>query len=136
MIIYMMYEISNYAKKGYESKHNLNYWNQGYYLGFGVSAASYINGRRYANISNINEYIEKINNLQSVVEYVDEMDKLSTIKEYVILRLRLANGIDVKKFKDKFKIDIFDIFKIEIDDLINKKLIKEGFLWKKIMKFF
>ena len=59
---YNHYEISNFAKKGFESKHNLNCWNQSEYLGFGVSAHSYVNGRRYCNISNIEKYIENIKN--------------------------------------------------------------------------
>ncbi len=121
---YNMYEISNYSKEGYESKHNLNYWNQGYYLGFGVSAASYINGKRYSNICNIKEYINKINNFEDVVKETEELDKLDTLREYIILKLRLIKGIDIKEFKSKFKIDIFDMFKTEIDELLNKKLLE------------
>ncbi len=121
---YNMYEISNYSKPGYESKHNLTYWNQGYYLGFGVSAASYINGKRYSNVCNINEYIEKISNNQSVILETEELDKLDTLKEYIILKLRLTDGINVDEFKNRFKIDIFDIFKKEIEELISNKLLE------------
>ena len=121
---YNMYEISNYSKEGYESKHNLNYWNQGYYLGFGAAAASYINGKRYSNISNIHKYIEKINNSTDVVSDFEELDKLDTIKEYIILKLRLNAGLNTDEFYSKFKTDIFDMFKTEIDYLITKKLIE------------
>ena len=56
---YNRYEISNYAKPGYESKHNLKYWNQQEYLGFGVSAHSYFDGKRFSNTDNLEKYIEK-----------------------------------------------------------------------------
>ncbi len=120
---YNMYEISNYAKEGYESKHNLTYWNQEYYLGFGVSAASYINGKRYSNINNINEYIDGINNFKSVIKESSDLDKLDTIKEYIILKLRLIKGVNIHDFYSKFKVNLFDIFKEEINDLIDKELL-------------
>lgn len=121
---YNMYEISNYSKKGYESKHNTNYWNQGCYLGFGCAAASYINSKRYTNISNIEEYIEKVNNNEDLIEYSEELDKLGTIKEYIILKLRLNKGLDTAEFYNKFKTNIFDMFKIEIEELVSRKLLE------------
>ena len=120
---YNMYEISNYAKKGYESKHNLTYWNQEYYLGFGVSAASYINGKRYSNINNINEYIDGINNFKSVIKESSDLDKLDTIKEYIILKLRLIKGVNIHDFYNKFKVNLLDMFGEEINDLIDKELL-------------
>ena len=118
-----MYEISNYAKEGYESKHNLTYWNQEYYLGFGVSAASYINGKRYSNINNINEYIDGINNFKSVIKESSDLDKLDTIKEYIILKLRLIKGVNIHDFYNKFKVNLLDMFGEEINDLIDKELL-------------
>lgn len=121
---YNMYEISNYSKKGYESKHNLTYWNQGCYLGFGVSAASYINGKRYSNICNIKEYINRMSNSKTVILETEELDKLDTLKEYIILKLRLIDGLSIKDFKNRFKVDIFDMFKQEIDELISNNLLE------------
>ena len=123
---YNMYEISNYAKAGFESKHNLVYWNQGRYLGFGVSAASYINGKRYSNVTDIKEYVEKINNNKSVILETEELDKLDTLKEYIILKLRLSDGISLNEFKAKFKIDIYDMFRQELDELVNNKLLEKN----------
>ena len=120
-----LYEISNYSKHGYESKHNLNYWNQGSYLGFGVSSASYFNGKRYSNISEIEKYIENINSCKQVVEEEEELDKLATLKEYIILKLRLKDGINLNEFKSRFKLDIFDIFKPELNELLENKLIEK-----------
>lgn len=121
---YNMYEISNYAKIGYESKHNLNYWNQGIYVGFGCAAASFINGKRYTNISNIHEYISRVNDSKDLIEEAEELDKLSTIKEYIILKLRLTDGIDVVEFYNKFKTQIYDMYKIEIEELIQNNLLE------------
>jgi len=121
---YNMYEISNYSIPGYESKHNLNYWNQGCYLGFGCSAASFINGKRYTNISNINEYISRVTNFEDLIADSEQLDKLDTIKEYIILKLRLTDGIKLNEFYNKFKVDIFDMYKIEIDELIQKNLLE------------
>ena len=122
---YNMYEISNYAKENFESKHNLSYWNQEYYLGFGVSAASYINGKRYSNINNIKEYIEDINSFKSVIKESSDLDKLDTIKEYIILKLRLNTGINIQEFYNKFKVNLFDMFSEEINDLLNKGLLEK-----------
>ena len=121
---YNLYEISNYSKKGYESKHNLTYWNQKHYLGFGCAAASFFNGKRYTNIPDIKEYISRVNNSQDLIYEFEELDKLSMIKEYIILKLRLTEGINVIEFENKFKTNIFDMFKAEINQLISDKLLE------------
>ena len=118
------YEISNYAKKDYYSKHNLSYWNQVEYLGVGAAAASYINNTRYTNISDINKYIEYLNSGVNIKEEIEELDKLDLIKEYIILRLRLKNGINFEDFKLRFKQDIMNLYKQQIENLINKGLLE------------
>lgn len=117
------YEISNYSLKGYESKHNLVYWNQEKYLGFGASASSFFYGCRYKNTDNINEYINGIFNDEDIVIQREQLDKLSLMKEYIILKLRLKSGIDVLSFNKKFDTNIFDLFKQEFDYFINNGLI-------------
>ena len=123
---FVRYEISNYAKPGFESKHNLKYWNQEQYLGFGAAASSFISSRRSTNISDIDKYIENIQKGISTNELVEEMDKLDLIKEYIILRLRLAKGIDSDLFRNKFKMDLNELFGDKI-----KILIEKGLLYKK-----
>lgn len=120
---FLQYEISNFAKEGFESKHNLNYWNQGMYLGFGVNASSFLNGVRYSNVKEIEKYIDLITTNQSVLEEKIELDKLDLMKEFVILKLRLICGININEFKSRFKIDIYNIFKKEIDKLVNLELL-------------
>lgn len=117
------YEISNYSLEGYESKHNLLYWNQEKYLGFGANASSFFYGSRYTNTDNIDKYIDGIFNDRNIVIQKEELDKLALIKEYIILKLRLETGIDIKKFNQKFDTDIFDLFKQEFDHFIQNGLI-------------
>ncbi|MDD3304012.1 MAG: radical SAM family heme chaperone HemW [Clostridia bacterium] len=117
------YEISNFAKPGYESLHNLNYWNQGEYLGFGVAASSFFDGSRYTNTNSIEDYIESMATSTSTVIEKDDLDKLDLMKEYIILKLRLKEGIDIDKFKTKFNSDIFDLFEQELDYLISNRLL-------------
>lgn len=117
------YEISNFSLPGYESKHNLMYWNQEKYLGFGVGASSFFYGSRYKNIECIDKYINGIYNDQNIILEKDELDKLNLMKEYIILNLRLTKGVNIKDFYKKFGKDIFDLFKSEFDNLISNNLI-------------
>lgn len=117
------YEISNYSRPGFESKHNLKYWNKQEYLGFGAAAASYISSSRYTNVSDIQEYINGINNNFSVIFEREELDDIEDLKEYIILKLRLAEGISISEFKTKYNKNILEIYKREIDELIKIGLI-------------
>ena len=119
------YEISNYAIPGFESKHNLCYWNQEKYLGFGVNASSFFNLKRYTNTKDINEYINGIKNNLNIIVESEELDKLALMKEYVILKLRLKSGINKNEFKEKFNVYIYDIFNTEFTSLKNDNLVIE-----------
>ena len=110
------YEVSNYSKTGYESKHNLTYWMNNEYYGFGLSAAGYIGDIRYTNTKNLSKYIS--NEYDRKEEILKKEDK---IKYELILGFRLIKGINKNNFKDKYGIDILDINNI-------KKLILEGYL--------
>lgn len=120
---YNKYEISNYSQPSFESKHNLCYWNQDKYLGFGVNASSFFNLKRYKNTSSIEKYINGINNNQNIIEESEELDKLGLMKEYAILKLRLKKGINILEFKERFDTDIFDIFNTELASLKKDNLI-------------
>jgi len=95
------YELSNWAKEGYQCKHNLFYWTGEEFLGIGVSAWSLINNERFGNTKNLYEYMEKINKGQSAVLFRDKLSPQEKRKEKIILGLRLAEGIDIKLVKDK-----------------------------------
>lgn len=124
---YHRYEISNYALKGYESKHNLRYWNQELYLGFGSGASSFFGGARYSNIKNVEKYVECIENNCSTIddESYEELDLLSLMKESVMLSLRKTEGLDITKFNNKYKKDVYEIFGEELKELENNKLIEK-----------
>lgn len=116
---YVQYEISNFSKKGYESKHNLKYWNCDEYIGLGISAHSYLNGIRFFNTSDFCEYLN--DNFHSNEKNVlSEDDKIS---EYIIMRLRLSDGINEKEFFNKFKKDFYTSYKDIIDKFIKNDLM-------------
>lgn len=123
---FMQYEISNYSKKGKESKHNLNCWNQEEYLAFGLAAHSYFNNVRFSNIIYLNKYIENIEkgNLIKNIEINEVQDKSSKMKEYMMIGLRKIEGISISEFERKFEINPLFYFRFEIEELVNKDLIE------------
>ena len=121
---YKHYEISNFCKDGYESKHNMAYWKQKEYYGFGAGASSYLDGKRYTNISNLNEYIEKIK-IDKEVSIIEEEETIdSKINEYMMLGLRLVDGINIQEVNEKFGIDVLERYKESLSKLINLGLIE------------
>lgn len=118
---YIHYEISNFCKNGFTSKHNINCWEQKEYIGFGAGAHSYINLKRFSNICDIKKYI---NNRKENITIHEIQDKNMQMKEYMILALRKLDGINLKQFKEKFNTDATTIFEKEIDKLIKEELIK------------
>ena len=122
---YKHYEISNFAKEGYESKHNFDCWNQKEYKGFGLAAHSYINDIRFSNICDLNSYIENIekgNFEKNIVIEERKQTKEEKQKEYMLLGLRKIDGIKITDFENKFNVSI-NIFKNEIEKLLDEKLI-------------
>ena len=123
---YIHYEISNFAKEGYESKHNLNCWNQKEYLGFGVASHSYFKNKRYCNTNCIEEYCknineENMNKNRTICEMQTEEEKK---KEYMLLGLRKIEGIDIQEFKNKFIENPIYKFHKELEKLVNEDLIE------------
>ncbi len=116
---YKHYEISNFAKKGYESKHNLNCWNQMEYLGFGLGAHSYFEDKRYSNTNNLDEYIIGKNQIE-IHEIQNLYDKQ---KEYMMLGLRKIDGVKISDFKNKFVQNPLYIFRNELEKLAEENLI-------------
>ena len=127
---YNHYEISNFAKKGKESKHNLNCWEQKEYIGLGLAAYSYLNGVRYGNTSDIEKYINVQDFLnsseleESGIRIVDEVQSLEDKrKEYMLLGLRKIDGVSIQNFKEKFVENPIFLFRKELEKLVNEKLI-------------
>lgn len=123
---YNHYEISNFAKKGYESKHNMNCWKQKEYFGFGVAAHSYIKNKRYCNTSNLEDYIKNIKNKElernrQVCEIQTPQDEE---KEFMILGLRTIKGVSIQDFKSKFGKNPIFLFRKELGKLVEEDLIQ------------
>ena len=122
---YNHYEISNFSKKGYESKHNMNCWYQKEYIGIGVAAHSYRDITRYSNTENLGEYIRNVQkeNLERnrIIHEIQKEDDIK--KEYMILGLRQIDGVQISKFKEKFGENPIYIFRNELKKLSEQKLI-------------
>jgi len=114
------YEISNFSKKGYESKHNLNYWDNNEYYGLGVSAHGYENGIRYSNTENMAEYIS--NPCKHAQEHmVTDKERL---EEEIFLGFRKESGININNINTKFGIDFNSKYKNIIDRYTPKYIVK------------
>ena len=114
---YLHYEISNFAKPGYESRHNINYWQNLSYYGIGLGAASYYDGKRMTNTRSITKYLKK-----NVILTCEHLSKMDTMIYEVILRLRLATGINLEEFYEKYNVSIDEVFCYQ--SLIEKNLLK------------
>lgn len=117
---YEHYEISNFAKNGKMSLHNWDCWNQKEYVGFGASAHSYLNRKRFCNIGVLEEYIKDFKNTKEVQEVQSFYE---TKQEYMLLGLRKIKGVCISDFKNKFGENPIFLFKNELN-----KLIEEGLL--------
>ncbi|MBQ0027649.1 MAG: oxygen-independent coproporphyrinogen III oxidase [Lachnospiraceae bacterium] len=144
---YHRYEISNYAKEGYECRHNKVYWTGGDYVSFGIGAASFYKGIRYNNISDVTEYM-KIWDIEERLEteknrpdfewgicnkktHVDihELSINEKMEEYMFVGLRLVKGINITCFQKVFKKDIRDVYGKVIDRYIDMDLMKLNGEW-------
>ncbi|MDM0477438.1 radical SAM family heme chaperone HemW [Clostridium perfringens] len=125
------YEISNYAKEGKECRHNLAYWNMDNWIGVGSAAASYINGKRIKNISSVEEYINSIKDKGEAVEEIINNSKNDNMEEFMFMGLRKINGIDENEFKNRFSMNINDVY----GEILNK-YIGEGLLIRESGRIF
>lgn len=123
---YIHYEISNFAKKGYESKHNLDCWNQKEYIGFGIAAHSYTNGIRYSNIENLEQYIKNYeeDKTEENLVFHEKQDMEAMQKEYMLLGLRKIDGVSIQEFKIKFVANPVFLYHSELEKLVNEELLE------------
>jgi oxygen-independent coproporphyrinogen-3 oxidase len=139
---YNRYEISNYSKPGFESRHNMVYWTGGQYIGLGIGAASYFKGERFNNIKNLDNYIEICEDIRE--ELTKDTDRIrlydsatailrenvqtifleSRIEEYMFLGLRMMRCISRKDFSEKFNRDVCELY----GNTINK-YVDQGYMY-------
>ena len=147
---YTHYEISNFAKEGKESKHNMNCWRQKEYIGIGLAAHSYLNYVRYTNTSEMEQYITRMNTLneqivndilklsnnkektsleekEKNIEITYEIEEIQDVedrkKEYMLLGLRTIEGVSISKFKEKYIDNPIFLFRKELEKLVEEKLV-------------
>ena len=132
---YNHYEISNFAKEGRESKHNMNCWEQKEYIGLGVAAHSYINGIRYSNVTDLDCYIKNMMELKNVKKQLQSKTNIiyniceiqnleDKQKEYMLLGLRKIQGVSITKFKEKYVENPIFLFRKQMEKLTKEDLIQ------------
>ena len=132
---YNHYEISNFAKEGRESKHNMNCWEQKEYIGLGVAAHSYINGIRYSNVTDLYCYIKNMielknvkKQLQSKTNIIYNICEIQNLedkqKEYMLLGLRKIQGVSITKFKEKYVENPIFLFRKQMEKLTKEDLLQ------------
>lgn len=118
---YERYEISNFAKSGLVSRHNLKYWQNRPYIGIGAAAHSYYHGKRRANADLVEEYMQLIKNEQETAHLTEELDEQALMEEFCFLALRMKLGISLALFEKTFQCNIFSVY----GDIINKLAAKQ-----------
>lgn len=118
---YNRYEISNFAKSGFESRHNKKYWKCDEYIGVGLSAHSFIGGVRFANTDDFSSYIKR-NYSSGESEMLSDNDKMS---EFAFLGLRMDEGISAKEFYERFGIEFKKVFEKPLSKFLKLGMIKE-----------
>ncbi len=116
---YKHYEISNFAKQGYESNHNTNCWKQKEYIGFGLAAHSYFESTRYSNTDNLEDYLK---NYKKIVHEVQ--NKEMQMKEFMLLGLRKIEGIKISEFKEKFVANPIYEYREILNKLVKQDLVE------------
>jgi putative oxygen-independent coproporphyrinogen III oxidase len=112
---YEQYEISNVARRGRESRHNLKYWTDGEWLGFGCGAHSTRRGVRWKNLSSTTEYIAAVAAGQSLVVERRVLSAREALEEALFTGLRLARGIDVDAVKARYGVDVWDFYRRQLE---------------------
>ena len=123
---YDRYEISNYAIPGFESKHNSSYWTGVSYIGLGLGASSYFQGKRYCNCSHMEQYLQCASQKEKRVEQVEVIGRKEEMEEFMFLGLRMTKGIENAKFLQRFQEDIYTVYGSVIERLKKKNLLQEN----------
>ena len=121
---FIHYEISNFARPGFECRHNLTYWRNEPYFGFGPGATSYLDGVRATNVANPEEYIRRIEAGESPIACEERLTGRAAMGETMFLGLRMLAGVEIESFARRHGILPQEAFAVEIGDLSNRGLIE------------
>ncbi|WP_163537800.1 radical SAM family heme chaperone HemW [Gracilibacillus sp. YIM 98692] len=119
------YEISNFAKPGFESMHNLTYWNNDYYYGFGAGSHGYLPGERIINIRPFPAYVEEANKSGKPILHIEKIGLKERIEEEVFLGLRKNQGVSLDRFEQKYQRSLSSIYQKELDKLTHLGWLEE-----------
>lgn len=117
------YEISNFAKEGFECHHNMTYWKLRDYISFGLSASSNIGNLRYTNFYDFKDYYEALKKNKSPIVFSENLSKTDRMNEFVMMGLRLNSGVDLDEFNEKFNENFLKIYEQEIAKNLKSGLI-------------
>lgn len=118
---YEKYEISNYAKKGYECRHNCGYWQRKEYLGLGIGAASLIENRRFHVVTELNSYLERDSLNYEEEETLSEQEEM---EEFMFLGLRMMEGVSKIDFETYFGKNIEEVYGTVLEELEREQLLE------------
>ena len=122
---YAQYEVSNFAKKGRESNHNINYWEGGDYIGLGVGSHSHQEGNRFWNVTNLFDYMEYVTDGDSPIMDSEMLDQQTRFIETLLIGLRMNRGVNIKLLEKRFGIQ----FEKEKEDIIHELLEENLLQW-------
>ena len=121
---YEQYEISNVARPGRQSRHNLKYWTDGEWLGFGCGAHGTVGGVRTKNVSGIDEYIDRVSRGQAVAQDVRRMDEAERLGDVLFTGLRLADGIDLETVRTRYGVDVWEKYEVDLARFVEAGLLR------------
>jgi len=121
---YEHYEVSNFARPGFRSRHNQVYWRNKEYLGFGPGAVSYVGGRRWKRERLPNRYTEKVETGQDLSVESEALDEAGTLGETLMLGLRLRDGLPMQNIRDRFGVEPLTRFAPQIENLTRRGLLE------------
>jgi oxygen-independent coproporphyrinogen-3 oxidase len=121
---YEHYEISNFAKPGYRCRHNIVYWLNEEYLGFGPGAVSYRQGVRWKCLSNPRRYIQAVRDGLPLVEEEERLDACASLGETIMLMLRLREGVNVRAVEERYGVNLAQRYAHQIKRLRRLRLLE------------
>ncbi|AYV67198.1 coproporphyrinogen III oxidase [Niallia circulans] len=121
---FQQYEISNFAKPGFESRHNLTYWNNEEYFGFGAGSHGYVHGNRYSNYGPLKKYMQPLEQGEFPIMHEHKVTVIEQMEEELFLGLRENKGVSLSSFEQKYNENVLELFDKEINKLISRELIE------------
>lgn len=121
---FQQYEISNFAKPGFKSRHNLTYWNNEQYFGFGAGSHGYLAGNRYSNYGPLKKYMQPLEQGEFPLMHEQKVSLVEKMEEELFLGLRKNQGVSLTSFEEKYNNNVLQLFENEIKGLTNRGLIE------------